>query len=188
MTDMDTIRINLASRPRRNVRFYRASLVALILLLVALGASSSFVFFKFGHARREARAAAQANEERLRELKSEETRFRARSAAAAKANKGRIDLVNSIIYRKSFSWTGFLTDLEKALPDSCHITSLVPGFLDDASLDLRIKVVSPDLDNLLDFIDRLNAAKFGKIRVQSESVDEQGRLVSEITFHYERPR
>ncbi len=188
MTDMDTIRINLASRPRRNVRFYRAGLVALVLLLVGLGASSAFVFFKFGHARREARTAAQANEERLRELKSEETRFRARAAAAAKANKGRIDLVNSIIFRKSFSWTGFLTDLEGALPDACYITSLVPSFLDDASLDLRIKAVSPDLDNLLEFIDRLNAAKFGKIRVQSESFDEQGRLVSEITFHYERPR
>jgi len=188
MRNMDTIRINLATRPRRNVRLYRAGLTALILLLAALGASSAFVFFKFGHARREARAAAQANEERLRELKSEETRFRTRVTAADKANKGRIDLINSIIVRKSFSWTGFLTDLEKALPDACYITSLVPSFLDDASLDLRIKVVSPDLENLLEFIDRLNAAKFGKIRVQSESFDKQGRLISEITFHYERPR
>ena len=50
------------------------------------------------------------------------------------ADKARVDLVNRIIFQKSFSWTGFLSELEASLPDSIYITSLVPNVLGDRTV------------------------------------------------------
>ncbi len=90
------------------------------------------------------------------------------------------------VIRKSFSWNAFLSELEGALPDSSYIISLAPSFIGEASLDLRVKVVSRSLDDLLAFVNNLSARNFKGIRVENESANEQGQLNSDITFTYER--
>jgi len=100
--------------------------------------------------------------------------------------KEMVDEVNSIIYRKSFSWADFLTSLEKSLPDSSYIISLAPTFTEDLNMKVRFKVVSRGLDDLLKLINNLEALKFKQIKVLNEVTNEQGLLLSEVTVSYER--
>ena len=183
---MDKIRLNLASRPLRNTRFYRVCLVGLAFLLVILAFLAGFFFIKYGFKDRRARSSLRTVETKMQQVRAEQTRFKTQTDAVAKAEKGRVDLVNSIIFRKSFSWNAFLSELENALPDQSYITSLAPTFVGEASLDLRIKVVSKSLDDLLALINNLSARDFKRIRVESESADEGGQLITEITFNYGR--
>lgn len=186
MTNMDKVRLNLASRPLRNTRFYRACLVGLAFLLIGLAFLAGFFFIKYGFKDRRAKSSLREVEREMQQARAEETRFKTMADTAAKAEKGRVDLVNSIIFRKTFSWSAFLSELEGALPDQSYITSLAPSFVGEASLDLRIKVVSRSLDDLLALINNLSARNFKRIRVENESADERGQLISEITSSYER--
>ena len=186
MTNMKKIRLNLASRPLRNTRFYHACLVGLAFLLIMLTFLAGFFFIKYGFKDRRAKSSLWTVEGQMQQVQAEETRFKTRADAVAKAEKGRVDLVNSIIFRKSFSWNAFLSELESALPDPSYITSLAPSFVGEASLDLRIKVVSRSLDDLLALINNLSARNFKRIRVENESADERGQLITEITFNYGR--
>jgi hypothetical protein len=186
MTNMEKVRLNLASRPLRNTRFFRACLVGLAFLLVVLAFLAGFFFIKYGFKDRRAKSSLRDVEGQMQQAQAEETRFKTGADAVAKVEKEWVDLVNSIIFRKSFSWNAFLTELEGALPDPSYIISLAPSFVGEASLDLRIKVVSMSLDDLLSLINNLSARNFKRIRVENESADERGQLISEITFSYER--
>ena len=186
MTNMEKIRLNLASRPIRNMRFYHACRVGLAFLLIILAFLAGFFFIKYGFKDRRAKSSLRTVEGQMQQVQAEETQFKTRADAVAKAEKGRVELVNSIIFRKSFSWNAFLSELEGALPDPSYITSLAPSIVGEASLDLRIKVVSRSLDDLLTLINNLSTRNFKRIRVENESADERGQLISEITFSYER--
>lgn len=98
--------------------------------------------------------------------------------------QGRIDLINSIILMKSFSWLDFLDDLERALPDSSYIVSLAPALTEDLRLRLRLKVVSANVADLVKLIENFKALKFD-IFLESEANDERGFLVSYISLSYE---
>lgn len=188
MKTMDTIRLNLATRPLRNRRFYRAAFATSVLVLAGLTALAVFLSLKYGLAHRKARAAVSGLEERIARAGAETSRFESTAAAAAKSDREKIDLVNAVIMRKSFSWTTLLSELEGALPESSYITSLAPNFAGESAVDLRIRVVSRNLDDLLALVDRLTERKFTRIRVDGESTDERGQIASEITFSYERAR
>ena len=184
--NMEKLQLNLASRPLRNTRFYRACLIGLASVLIVLTLLAGFFFIKYGFKDRRAKSSLRDAEGRILQLQAEAARFKTLAEGISKTEKGRVDFVNSIIFRKSFSWNAFLSELEGALPDSSFITSLAPSFVGEASLDLRVKVVSRSLDDLLAFINNLSARNFKGIRVENESADEQGQLNSEITFTYER--
>ncbi len=186
MKTVNSIRLNLAARPLRNRRFYRVALGASIVALAVLTALAGFLSVKFGLAHRRARAEVAGLESRLVKAGAETSRLKAAAAAAARSDKEKIDLVNSVIMRKSFSWTGLLSELESSLPDASYITSLAPSFTSESAMDLKIKIVSRNLDDLLALVDRLTERKFTRIRVTSESAEERGRIASEITFSYER--
>jgi Tfp pilus assembly protein PilN len=186
MKTMEMIRLNLATRPLRNRRFYRVLFAAAALVFVGLAALAGFLSVKYGLAHGKARAEVSDLEARIARAGGETSRFGSMAAAAAKSDKEKIDLVNAVIMRKSFSWTALLSELEGALPESSYITSLAPSFAGESAVDLNIKVVSRNLDDLLALVDRLTERKFTRIRVDGESTDERGQIVSEITFSYER--
>ncbi len=186
MKTVNMIRLNLATRPLRNRRFYRTAFAAAAIVLAGLAALAVFLGVKFGLAHGRARTEVAGLESRLVKAGAETSRFKAAAAAAARSDKEKVDLVNAVIMRKSFSWTTLLSELESALPESSYITSLAPSFAGESAVDLKIKVVSQSLDDLLALVDRLTERKFTRIRVTSESADERGRIVSEITFSYER--
>ena len=186
MIGVERIRLDLASRPLRNTRFYRAAFAVMAILLAVLSILAGFIFFKYGRMSRTSVSAVRGIESQIATARDEEVKSKASSAAAAKAGRNRVDLVNSIIIRKSFAWTGLLSELEGTLPDTSYITFLAPGFVTETTLGLRIKVVSRSLDDLLALVTNLNARKFKRIRVRSETADERGEIIAEIEFDYER--
>jgi len=183
---MKKIGLNLATSPLRNRRlfFFLAGCVSLGLLISALFAG--IFFLRFNLEKRTIKATLKKVEETTLADQKEAKRLSARNKEAAKKDTKKIDLINSIILKKSFSWTEFLSKLEDCLPDSSYILSLAPTLVDGSSVQFRFKVVSQSLDDLLKLINNLQAQKFSSPRVESEERNERGQLTSEISVSYER--
>ncbi|HVP91879.1 MAG TPA: hypothetical protein VMS75_11760 [Terriglobales bacterium] len=185
MSANGTLLLNLATRPVRNRRFYllaRAVLAAACALLLGL---TAFTLVKYGLEARRLRVSLAEASARRDAAAKEERRLKAEVRKAEQADKAEVEVVNRIIFQKTFSWARFFSELEAALPDSAYITSLTPNFSGEQTVTLRVKVISAGLDDLLVFLNNLNARKFTS-RVESDSRDEEGRLVSEISLSYER--
>ncbi len=186
MSRRRTYSLNLASRPVRNRRYYLTLRTTLLILLVGLVGLSAFFLRSFGTRRNSLKMSLAEVREKFRSAEAETEKLSAAIEKEEASSSGQIELVNSIIYRKSFSWTGFLTQIEGSLPNSSYITSFSPNILDDTTIGLRFKVVSRNLDDLLVLINNLAVRDFSGIRVDNEVRNERGQLVSEIALTYER--
>ena len=185
MSQARTLFLNLATHPVRNRKFFllaRAVLAAACIVFLGLAA---FTMIKYG-LQLDRLKVSLAEAGKLQEaVGREQSRLLADVNKEKQKKDAEIDVVNRIIYQKSFSWTGFFSELEAALPESVYITSFVPNFSGDRTVTLKVKVVSGGLDDLLVFLNNLNARKF-TYRFESESREEAGQLVSEISLSYER--
>jgi Tfp pilus assembly protein PilN len=180
-----TLLLNLATRPAKNRKFFLLARAALVAACVVLFGLAAFTMVKYGlQADRLKTSLADAGARRDAAAK-EEQRLQAEVRKEKQAKQLEVDVVNRIIYQKSFSWTAFFSQLEASLPDSVYITSLSPNFSGDRTVTLKIKVVSAGIDDLLAFLNNLHARKFA-YRFESESREEEGQLVSEISLSYER--
>jgi hypothetical protein len=177
--------LNLATYPLRNRRFFflLLSVIAAALLLVSYLAARNYI--KYRNEAQKVRASIGRIDQLIMTAGIEEKSFRQKVEEAVRQDKSKIDLVNSIILRKVFSWTEVLSTLEKSLPDSSYILSLAPALTEDSVLQLRLKVVSKDLDKLLEFLNKLKALKF-RIRIEGEMESEGGLLISEVSLSHER--
>jgi hypothetical protein len=165
------LNLNLATRPLRNRRLYNAAVRALagfVVVLAALAASAGTRKIQTDAGREEKRLAA--------DIEREE-----------KLSRARIELVNGIILRKTFSWTGLLSDLEASLPGPSYITALNPSFTPTGAVALQMSVTSRNLDDLGAFITALNARGFKNILVGGEQRSQDGRVLTPISTTYERP-
>jgi uncharacterized membrane protein YciS (DUF1049 family) len=183
---MKKITLNLATSPLRNKRlfFFLASCVGLGLLLAAL--LTAIFFLRFNLKKRTLKASLTRVEEAILTNQREGKRLSVKNRDADKKDKEKVDLINSIILKKSFSWTELLSKLEECLPDSSYILSLAPTLVEDSRVQFRFKVVSQSLDDLLKLVNNLQTQKFGPPRVESEERNERGQLTSEIYVSYER--
>lgn len=183
---MKRIALNLAVHPLRNQRFFYFLLALLGLGLVVSAFFSGQLFIRYYLEARVARGALAKAEASALAVQREEKRLSSRVQEALKKDKEKIDLVNSLILKKSFSWAEFFSRLEECLPDSSYILSLAPTLVDNVKIQMRFKVVSPGLDDLLALVDKLQFLNFSQIRVESEDRNPQGQLTSEISVSYER--
>jgi Tfp pilus assembly protein PilN len=179
--------LNLATRPLRNRRLYMAAARLIVLLLIALAGLSAFVIVKYGGEAARIKSASAATRKLQDEAGREEKRLSADIEREEKLSKTRVDLVNSIIRRKTFLWTGLFSELEKALPGPSYITALSPGFTGEGAVTMDMQVTSRSLADLLAFIDALTARGFKNIQVGGETRSDDGRLLAVITVTYERP-
>jgi hypothetical protein len=178
--------VNLASRPLRNRRFFAAILVACasVFALAALGAGLSL---RTSHALEAVARADLGRISRLSEAgRKEKDAWSAEAAELARKLKDTVEAANGIIRRKNFSLVDIFTRLEEALPAGSYIAGISPVEPADGRLDLRFKVVSPSLPELLALVQKLGGLGFKNISVKNETTVE-GRLVSEIAFSHERP-
>jgi len=179
------IGINLAARPLRNRRFFAllAAVVSALFLAVSL-----LSIFSFLAARSRERASAASLAEIRRSVAAAR---RDRDAWAAqvrewtRSSQGTIDVLNGILVEKSFSWTGFLSRIEEAMPPACVIVQLAPLVTREGRIDARLKVQSPSLQDLLDLIQRLDKQGFKNISVRQEA-ESGGQWISEVLFTHER--
>lgn len=186
MIQNQKLKLNIASHPLRNRRIFYT-----FLLFFAL--ACFFVFFFGGRTFLEYRAKSSKvkenivkTEQLIRNVQRDEKKFSAGIRDAIKKHKSKVDRVNSIILKKSFSWIEFFSDLETSLPDSSYVVSLAPTLTEDSKMQVRLKVASSDLKDLMKLIDNLNALEFDQIMIIGEGKDERGTLVSEISLYYER--
>jgi hypothetical protein len=179
------VAVNLASRPLRNRRFFA-------LLLAALGAAFVVVALIAGLTFLKARRLEAASRDDLVRVERESAGARkekdARSAEAAvlsKQLKETVDATNGILVRKSFSLVDVFNRLEEALPPGSYIAGMAPLEPADGRIDLRFRVVSSGLADLLALVQKLGEQGFKNISVKNEATID-GRLVSEIGFSHER--
>ncbi len=183
---MKRIELNLAARPLRNRRlFYLAGGVVGFAVAISLSLSL-LLFIRFYLKNRGIAARLAGIQATIEKAQREERRSAAKVAEAAKKDRAKVAVANRIILNKSFSWTGFLTQLEECLPDSSYILTLAPQEVGETQARFRFKVVSRSLDDLLGLINNLQARNFSQIRVESEQKDNLGQLTSEISVSYER--
>lgn len=177
--------VNLASRPRRNRRFFFAASAGLVLLALLTG------FLGVGSLVRAKRIQAEASREtiRLESIRAGQDRLRAErqneTLGLERKLKDKVAVLNQALIMKGFSWTEFFDLLEGALPASSYISSMAPVSSVDGRLEVRFKVVSPDLRDILKLVQNLAAASGRTPLVQSEA-RAGGQTVSEITLTYER--
>jgi len=185
MKQQKGMRINLASRPLRNRRvFYLLSGFLTAVLLVVAGTAGN-TYRKYSALNSQLRSNQARVEKSIREAQREERRLASQIENISARYQERIDLLNSLIFKKSFSWLRFLSALEEALPQSCFIVSMAPSLKGDSRIEVRLEVAFPNLNELLAFNKNLYEQKFTGIRIISESQDENGRPVAEISLTYE---
>jgi hypothetical protein len=187
MTDRTPLNLNLATRPLRNRRLYMTAVRAVGGVLVVLAGLAAFVALKDGRALMRLRKDMAETRRAQSDAQREERRLAADIGREEKLSLPRVNLVNSIIQRKMFSWTGLLTELEKCLPGPSYLTALTPSFTPEGAVALQMRVISRNLEDLMAFTTALNAGGFKSIQVGAEQRSEDGRLISEITTTYERP-
>lgn len=186
MKNQQHLSLNLASHPVRNRRLFVILTLLVGSLLVILITTGVNGIVKYGLSGKNARDSIESINQEIVRLQRESKGHANLITQAKQENGKKVELINQIIYRKSFSWLTLLSRLEELLPDACYIVSLAPAFHEDASMDIRFKVASPNLDTLMILIDRLNKLNFTHIRLLSENRDQTGYIVYEISVGYER--
>ena len=178
--------VNLATRPLRNRRLFFSLAGALGLAFLVTALLALIVFFRFTLKKSEVRAGLQESETAIRTAQTEQKRLTTRTQEAMDKERDFVDAVNSIILKKSLSWTDFLSKLEEGLPDFSYILSMSIPQVDSRRIQFRIRVASRNLDDLLALINKLQDLGFSQPRVETEERNSQGQLVSEISVTYER--
>lgn len=181
------LNLNLATRPLRNRRLYATGLRACVGFFVVAAGLVAFAVLKYGGEAARLRAGRAESTKLQTEAGREDKRLTADIRQAERTSQAKIELVNGIILKKTYSWTGLLTELENALPGPSFITALSPSFKSDGAVAMSLRVTSRSLEDLLAFINGLTARGFRDIQVYGETRSEDGRLVTEISLTHERP-
>lgn len=186
MIERTRLSLNLASHPLRNRRFFYSILSLLVVALLLISFFAGKIFVEYKAKAQETRASVKRTDKLIKDAQRDEEDFSAKIEDAIINCKGKVDLINSIILGKSFSWIEFLSDLENSLPDSSYIVSMAPTLAKDSKVQLSFKVVYSSVDDLLELYNNLKALKFNQIRIISEAENERGLLLSEISLNYEK--
>ena len=162
--------INLASQPYENLRpLYFASGMAVVLLIVlSLG-----VVWKVRQNRDDTRTltarSAQIEKDlgNLRGEQQELVQWLARPEVLEIRDKAAF--LNSLIVRKSLSWTQMFMDLEKILPERVQITTIRPSLDESQRAKLNLTVAAGSVQPLIEFLKDLESApQFGSPVVESQ--------------------
>lgn len=162
--------INLATEPRENLRPVRTAVIAAALVALVLG---SLALRREIRNRNEFRSMIQqqdALEFNLRDLAKQQNELEAAlSTNEAQQIRQRSGFMNSLIMRKSLSWTQLFMDLEKTLPARARITAIQPKLNESDDVDLDLTVASASMEPLVEFLKNLESSKdFGPPVVGSQ--------------------
>lgn len=186
MINHKRINLNLSSHPLKNRKLFILLCFLLCMFFVVLSVLGGVVYFSYKGKARSIEATLTEMEQSRQQLESDVIKYSAGIQKATKERQASVELINSLILRKSFSWVDFLSYLEDSLPDSSYIISLAPTLTEGLQVKVRFEVISRNLDDLLKLLNSLKAFKFKDIRVLSEASNERGLLRSEIALTYER--
>lgn len=179
------VNINLASHPLRNRRFFLSLVSGIVGVFLIVAVLSAFYYAKNRGREGSAREALTRMRGMVQTVQKERDDWSAQVSELSQTNKDKIGSINSIILKKSFSWVDFFSRIEEALPEPSYISWMASLQVGEGPFEVRFKVVSQTLQDLLEFIQRLNSLGFKDISVKNETPLE-GRIVSEISVSHER--
>jgi hypothetical protein len=178
--------LNFASHPLRNSKFFSLLLILLVSILFIILAGSAWTFFKYRDRAVSARSSINKMNKDIKTIRMDENRLESLITGEKSSKQAQVELVNRIIYRKSFSWMGFFAHLEELLPESCYVLSLDPTLNNGKRVRVNFRVASPSLNDLLVLVSRLDKQGFSEIRVDNETTLEDGYLVWDLSYTYEK--
>ncbi|MBI5561016.1 MAG: PilN domain-containing protein [Deltaproteobacteria bacterium] len=75
-----------------------------------------------------------------------------RGAMDPQSARKKVEAINNIIVRETFSWTGLLSDLEEGVPENISIVEISPQFGDRR---ITVKGMARSMNDVLNFVARL---------------------------------
>ncbi len=187
MKAVPVLHLNLATRPTRNRRFYRSARNGLVVIAAASIGLSVWTVANTTLKDAGLKSETAAVQKTLDESRREQQKYTQATDKIKKTDLPRVNLVNEVILRKTFSWTSFLSEFETALPEASYITAFTPRFSGARTVAITARVVTRNLEDLLALINALNARNFKGIQVNSEARSDSGQLIYEMNLTYERP-
>ena len=180
------IRTNLSTRPFYNERLVRLAL--LFLAVVVIAATVFNVTRILRYSRSDTRLATQASRDEARAADLRQQAAQLRASVDVKQIEQASDgarQANDLIDRRTFSWTELLNRFETMLPDDVHLNSVRPRVERDVGVVLRVAVSARGIEDVSQFIEKLNASGvFPNVRPAEEHVDEEGLLQSMLEMGY----
>lgn len=170
-------------RNRRLFLFVAALLGISACLVLALGGK---IYYKYRDKAKEAEDEVIQVERKMSDAQREVNQLNIKIEKMMEERAEEVELINSLVYSKSFSWIDFFSALEDALPSSSYIVSLRPIHEGGLSMGVQFKVAHASMNELFKFIARLAAKGFKDIQILSESKIQGGYSLSEISLRYER--
>lgn len=181
-----TLQINLATNPFRSRRLAIVLNGLLAVVLITMVVLSVVVYTGYSGKLAEAQEAAQEAETRFKELQTEQRQMNTGITELAALYQNKIDFLNQVIRKKSFSWSVFFSDLEEMLPDYSYIVSLTPLLRGESEVEVRLRIAVPGLTHFVQFLNNLYSRAYTGVKVNNESTTERGYLLSEVSFVYKR--
>ena len=180
------IRTNLATRP-----FYNERLINLWLLLLAAMVVLATVFnvtrvrSDSGNNTELASQASQ-NVTRTNELRRTASQLRATlDAKQIEAVSADAREANTLIDRRTFSWTALFNRFETTLPDDARITSVRPKVDRDHKITLTLSIVAKSVGDVDEFMSKLDeTGAFKDLYSTDERPNEEGQIESVLSMVY----
>jgi hypothetical protein len=95
------------------------------------------------------------------------------------------EFLNSMILRKSFSWTDAFMELEQVMPQRLHVNSIAPEINDEGHLELRLAVSGPIRGAAIELARRLDQSpRFLQARILDERTESNNAVDYTVTAIY----
>lgn len=180
------IRANLATRPFYNERaVYTWTLLAAILVAAATVVNVTSIL---RYSRSDTQLAGEANRDELRagELRQQASRLRATvDPKALEFASGEARQANSLIDRRTFSWTELFNRFETTLPDEVRITAVHPSLDKKRGIVLTLSIVARGPADIQTFINNLEkSGAFRDLLPVEDHPDETGNTMATLEAVY----
>jgi Tfp pilus assembly protein PilN len=182
------IRTNLSTRPFYNVRAVRVTVAGFALVVLVATLFNAVQIWRLSASQQTLGAKADEAEREAARLLSEATRIRGQinqRDLQAVANAARE--ANGIIDRRTFSWTGLLTQFEATLPDDVRITAVSPKLEKDVFIvGVALEAKRPeDLDAFILALESTGA--FRNVLATATQTNDEGLLEAIVEGEYRAP-
>jgi hypothetical protein len=181
------LRTNLSTRPFYNERAVRVILGALGVLALGLTLFNAYEIIRLRALNSDARETIARNDAQASTLRDQAQEVR-RSIDRAKlvAVQVAADEANSLIERRTFSWTELMNQFQATLPADVRIGGVTPQIAGDGRRMVNIAVFSRRIEDLEQFMDALDkTGVFGGVMSRSDRPEESGGLRSEVQAYYD---
>ncbi len=177
---------NLATRPFYNERLVRGALIVALAAVVAWAAVNVATLVSLSQ-----QSGMLGDRVRSEGLKAAGARSQAETVrkgldvAELKAVAGAATEANALIQRRTFSWTGLFNRLETTLPPDVRLVEVQPQTDTNGRLILSLTVVSRRIEDLDEFLQRLEATgAFSGLVSRSDEALDDGTLASTLQGYY----